>query len=191
MRLFNNMSRIVVICGTGALLASGCAGPIDPEAREVFLHSLGNTSIAVYPAFVRDREPPYDENAAVRIGAFLTDEQLADVTITDERVPITSPWRRNQARMLRESAAEFAEYVKANPIDTEYALMPEYLMVGSGVVGGIHCYIVDAENRLAFVVLQNSHWPIFAEVNPKTIDDCTEVLIRVLRQSLTPAQPDE
>lgn len=46
-------------------------------------------------------------------------------------------------------------------------------------------------NRLAFVVLQNSHWPVFTEVNPQTVDDCTEVLIRVLRKLLTPADTDE
>ncbi|UCC32051.1 MAG: hypothetical protein JSU86_07175 [Phycisphaerales bacterium] len=46
-------------------------------------------------------------------------------------------------------------------------------------------------NRLAFVVLQNSHWPIFTEANPQTVDDCTEVLIRVLRELLAPADTDE
>lgn len=177
--------------GLGLVLAPvcGCAGPTDAEARHTFLRSLGDTSITVFPAFVRDGDPPYDEKAAMSIGEVLTDEGLAEVTISQEQVPITGLWRHNQARMLRESAAEFAEYLKANPTATEYALLPEYL-AGDWGVGGIHCYIVDADNRLAFVVLQNSHWPIFKEVNPQTVDDCTEVLIRVLRKSLAPADTE-
>lgn len=180
---------ILAVVGMGVVLLAGCAGPVDQAAKDAFLGSLGNTSVTVFPAFVRHGEPPYDESAAVSIGEFLTGEGLAEVATSQEQVPITGPWRHNQARMLRESAAEFAAYLKANPTATEYALLPEYL-AGDWGVGGIHCYIVDADNRLAFVVLQNSHWPVFREVNPQTIDDCTEVLIRVLRKSLVPADTE-
>ena len=74
---------------------------------------------------------------------------------------------------------------------TDYALLPEYLFVGSAAVGGIHCYIVDADGRLAFVVLQNSHWPEFTEVDPKTTDDCSTVLITVLRDELGESEVEE
>lgn len=189
MKSRDQVGCILAVVGMGVVLLAGCAGPVDQAAKDAFLGSLGNTSITVFPAFVRDGEPPYDENAAVSIGEFLTDEGLAEVAISQEQVPITGPWHNNQARMLRESAAEFAEYLKANPTATQYGLLPEYL-AGDWGVGGIHCYIVDADNRLAFVVLQNSHWPIFTEVNPQTVDDCTEVLIRVLRESLVPVDTD-
>ncbi len=87
--------------------------------------------------------------------------------------------------MFEESAAEFAAYLVANPVETKYGLLAEYLYGGRGIPGGIHCYIIDSENRLAFEVLQNSHWSEFQEVNPQTVEDCTEVLIRVLRNELT------
>jgi hypothetical protein len=174
------------------VMAVGCAGPVDPAAKDAFFSSLGDTTMTVFPAFVRDgHEGLYDEAAAVRIGELFTDEGLAEATISQERVPITGPWHCNQARMLSESAAEFAGYLQDHPVDTEYAFLPEYLLLRDSAVGGIHCYIVDAENRLAYVVLQNSHWPIFTEVDPQTLDDCTEILIRVLRQELSPAEGGE
>ena len=113
------------------------------------------------------------------------------MTISQEQVPITGPWHANQAGMLSESAADFAAYITDHPVETEYALLPEYLFLGGGAVGGIHCYIIDGENRLAFVVLLNSHWPIFAEMDPKTVDDCTDVLIAALRKDLEPAATDD
>ena len=68
--------------------------------------------------------------------------------------------------------------------------MPEYLG-GRRAFGGVHGYIVDADNRLAYIFLQNSHWPIFQDVDPKTADDCTEILIRVLRKDLRPVDAGE
>ena len=185
-----------IIAGVGVALITvmvvGCAGPVDPAAKEAFFSSLGDTTMTVFPAFVRDgQESLYDESGAVRIGELFADEGLAEVTISQERVPITGPWHCNQARMLRESAAGFAGHLQDHPVDTGYALLPEYLLLRDSVVGGIHCYIVDAENRLAYVVLQNSHWPIFTEVDPQTLDDCTEVLVRVLRQELLPVEGGE
>jgi hypothetical protein len=86
--------------------------------------------------------------------------------------------------MLGESAKEFAAYVRANPIGTRYALLPEYLG-GKTEAVGIHAYIVDAEGTVAFQVLLNSHWEEFAKASPlKTADDCTAVLIEVLRERL-------
>ncbi len=188
MQWHDHAKRISVLGIMLGFLVGGCGGPItDPIAQEAFLASLGNTSITVFPAFVREDDSAYDESAALSIGAFLTDEGLADVTVSTEQVPITGPWHSNQSQMLQESAAEFAAYLNDDPVDTEYALLPEYLFLGNNAgVGGVHCYIVDADNRLAFVVLQNSHWPIFTEVNPQTVDDCTTILIEVLRESLVP-----
>jgi hypothetical protein len=52
---------------------------------------------------------------------------------------------------------------------------------------GIHAYIVDAQGTAAFQVLLNSHWDEFAKASPlKTADDCTAVLIDVLRNRLKP-----
>jgi hypothetical protein len=84
--------------------------------------------------------------------------------------------------MLRESAESFSAYVRDHPIGTDYALLAEYLF-GRDAAGGIHGYVLDAGGTVACAVLLNDHWPPFADADPRTVDDCTEVLIDVLRDS--------
>ena len=66
---------------------------------------------------------------------------------------------------------------------TRYALLPEYLGAKTEA-GGVHAYVVDADGTVAFQVLLNSHWEEFSKAKPKTPDDCTAVLIDVLRDRL-------
>lgn len=151
--------------------------------REAFLASVGKTSITVFPAALRRATITYDDPASERLTAFLNTAGLADAIASDRHVPITGPWRMNQARMWRESAQEFGEFVRTHPIATRYALLPEYLG-GKTEAAGIHAYVVDAEGAVAFQVLLNSHWEEFSKAKPKTEDECTAVLIDVLRNRL-------
>jgi hypothetical protein len=153
------------------------------QNREAFLASIGQTSITVFPAVVRRSTITYDDNASAKLTEFLNTAGLADATASDRHVPIPGPWRVNQARMWRESAKEFGEYLRSNPIGTRYALLPEYLG-NKTEAGGIHAYVVDADGTVAFQVLLNSHWEEFSKAKPKTADDCTAVLIEVLRDRL-------
>jgi len=43
---------------------------------------------------------------------------------------------------------------------------------------------VDAEGAVAFQILWNSHWEEFSKAKPKTVGDCTAVVIDVLRDRL-------
>ncbi len=177
----------------GALWASaGCRGIIDEEANATFLKTLGRTSVTIYPAFVRQgQESSYEPGAAEAVGEFFADEGLATVTVSQEQVPISGGWHMNQARMLRESAEDFAKYVVEHDVATDYALLPEYLTGSTGGVGGIHCYLLDAEGTVAYAVLLNSHHRPFYEADPQTVADCTAVLIGVLRDDLKVAASAE
>jgi len=178
----SRVQRILFLVGA-VLTGGGCGSGADPAAEKMLLQNVGKTSVTVFPAVVRRQTISYDDNASVKLTEFLNTAGLADATASDRHVPITGPWRMNQARMLAESAKEFAAYVRANPIGTRYALLPEYLG-GRNEAVGIHAYIVDAEGTVAFQVLLNSHWAEFSRAKPKTADDCTAVLIDVLRDRL-------
>ena len=184
----------VTLCASLALAAGGCGGIVDEKAEARFRAAIGNTSITVFPAFIRDgQEHRYEAGAAKTIGDFLTRENLATATVSDAEVPITSKWGMNQAKMFRGSAADFSAYVGEHPIGTDYALLPEYLISGGRAVGGVHLYLVDAEGTVAYGALLNSHWKEFNDVNPKTTDDCTTIVINKLRLDLarsvdTPAE---
>ena len=193
------MSRGNRRCGAGWWLGIGCAamtlagvscgGIVDPAAEAMFLQSLGDTSITVFPAFVRGEDTSYDANTAEEVAGFFEAEQLAAASVSDQEVPITDPWGSNQAEMLRNSAASFAAHLNENPVETEFALLPEYLM-GPGYAVGIHCYIIDGEGRIAFAELLNSHHAPFSNADPQTVEDCTEVLMSVLREDFQEAEDD-
>jgi len=185
MRGSNSTLWTVVLWNAIAFFIGGCGSrSVDSKAEQVFLQSLGSTSITVFPAFVRQGEKTSrDAKAAAEIGTFLKKENLADVTISDRHVPVTSPWRSNQSKMWRESVKAFVSYLRAHPCQTAYALLPEYLLGKTGAVG-IHCYIVDAHGTLAYGIGLNSHHKPFASADPKTSGNCTAVLINVARDRL-------
>ncbi len=181
-----------VLCASALWASAGCQGIVNDEANATFMKTLGQTSVTVYPAFVRQgKENAYEPGAAEAVGAFFADEGLATVTLSAEHVPITGGWHMNQARMLRESAEDFAKYVVEHDIQTDYALLPEYLTGSSGGVGGVHCYLLDAEGTVAYAMLLNSHHKPFYEANPQTVADCTTVLIGVLHDDLKVAPSAE
>ena len=84
--------------------------------------------------------------------------------------------------MWQESAAALGAYVQANPITTEYALLAEYLILGTENVGGVHYYIVDSQGTLAYGILLNSHHSEFIDADPQDTDDCTDLVIEMLGQ---------
>lgn len=180
------------LCGVLAPAIGGCGGIINEQAKMLFYQEIGNTSITVFPAFIRDGEDQtaktrgrYDAAAADTIGAFLSSEGLATVTVSDAEVPITSEWGMNQAKMFRGSAADFSAYVQQNPIETDYALLPEYLFGGRGLPAGVHLYLVDAGGTAAYALLFNSHHDEFNDVDPQTVEDCTTIVINRMRADFT------
>jgi hypothetical protein len=170
-----------------ALAITGCDIKTDSEASRRLEDNLGNTSVTMFSTAIRARGITYDDESTIRLAQFVADQGLAQITRSDAQVPLTPGWRRNQAGMLRTSADEFCAYVKANPIQTEFAFLAEYLIRGGGRVGGIHYYIVDSNGGLAAAGLMNSHWPIFKEVDPSNIEECDQALIMKLREELDAA----
>jgi hypothetical protein len=188
MKKVNGIGSIVAVWVAIPLVMGGCKGVVDPAVNAVWTQSLGDTSITVFPTFVRTAdEPEYNSIEASQIGEFFTNEGLANVTLSDARVPITGEWQSNQAAMLGESIADFAQYIADHPIETDYALLAEHLIGGRDLPVGIHGYILDGQGQVADVVLLNSHHATFADADPATVEDCTTVLIRVLGDELTPS----
>jgi hypothetical protein len=187
LRRFTGALLVLALAAAGLLLLPGCTGIVDPDAHKALLARQGRMSITVYPAYVRRRPATYDDASAERLAEFLRADGLAEATATDEHVPIPGPWHASQPTMLRESAEAFAAYLREHPGSTDYALLPEYLFGGRGVPVGIHGYVLTADGTVADVVLLNSHWSAFSDADPRTVADCTEILIGVLRDDWRPS----
>jgi hypothetical protein len=177
------------VCFTGALAAAACGRYAEETSEKEFMRSLGQTSITVFPAYIRQhKSSSYDSAAAASIAAFLRNEGFAEAVLSNEKVPISGAFRVNQYRMFRETSREFAAYLRVNPIQTRYALITEYLMTGNEAVGGVHCYVIRKDGVRAFGVLLNSHHKSFTQAAPKTPEDCTALIIRVLHERFKPEE---
>lgn len=184
--------RQTMACIRGSLVcavivaAGGCGGIIDDQAAQLFRQKLGNTSITIFPAATRIAENmSYDAQAATQLQEFITAQGWAAVTISDAEVPITGTWHSNQNTMFVESATAFAEFIQQNPVGTDYALLTEYLTGGSGMVGGVHAYLLDAQGVVAYGQRLNSHFDAFNDINPQTTEDCTQVVITVMSEDFS------
>jgi len=168
------------------LVPVGCRGPIDPQAEKRFAQALPTASVTVYPAVVRSASPQdHDPQAAERIAARLRTCGAAART-SDEHVIITGGWRTNQSAMWRQSAGAFQQHVRTHPIDTDYAVLAEYLIGARGEALGIHAYVVDAQGQLVGGLLLNSHNRLFAKAKPSTPDACTSVLLEAFAERYLP-----
>lgn len=182
----NRLVMLVTACSLAALsMGGGCGSVIEPDAEKQLRARRGAMSVTVFPAFLRTGgQPQYDDAAAAMLGAAIEDARLATAIVTDVRVPLSGRPGFNQAKMLRESLAEFADWVRANPIPTDYAVLPEYLIDGRGRALGVHLYVVTPDGRCAYALLLNAHHEPFRRICPQNAADCTRILIDVMRDEL-------
>ena len=184
--------HLLVLSVLAVLLTAGaCGSPIDDEVRESFRARLGSTSFTVYPAFLRSPAGNgWDDASAVRLAAALVEDGQGQAVASDAHVPITGEVHMNQARMWRESAAEFGAWIAAHPPQTDYAILTEYIGVPAEKEAfGIHAYVVDRSGKLVDGVLLNNHHEGFAAAHPRSAAECTELLVTVMREQWAPSAP--
>jgi hypothetical protein len=167
-------------------LMGGCGSAEDRAAREHFESHLGEETATVFPACVHASGPnTYDTGAARDLAAFLRDSKLMkSATTTGAEVPITTAWGMNQSRMYRDSLKDFQAYLAAHPVETDYALLPEYLVGGKGDIVGIHLYVLTKAGKVPYGVGLNSHHAEFNAMKSKTADEATQALVRSMRGEL-------
>ena len=170
------------------LSAGACGAPIDDEARDAFRTRLGSTSLTVYPAFLRSPAGNgWDDASAARLAKALVDAGHGQAAASDAHVPITGEVHMNQARIWRESAAEFGAWIAAHPPQTDYAILAEYIGVPTETQAfGVHAYVVDRSGKLVDGVLLNDHHEGFAPARPRSAAECTELLVTVMRELWPP-----
>lgn len=187
MKLSTEVLMFAGICGLVGLSMGGCNGVVDEEAEQTLYNALGKTTLTVFPCFVREgQEARYDATEAGKIRLFLSEAELATVAEDDAEIPITSVWGSNQARMFRGGLSDFRAFIEQRPPSTEYALLTEYLIGAKGIPVGIHVYLLDAGGRPAYVRLLNSHHARFKTVDPRSVADCTTIVLDVLGEDLKP-----
>ena len=131
---------------------------------------------------VKGNKLVHDVDLAQKILALLREEKLAAPVLTTTPAELPVQWRANQAKMAQHRAKAFAETVKKDVIQTDYALLAEILCNADETqVMGVHYYLSDRGGQLADGGLVNSHWDEFKQVQPRDRQGGYEVLARMLR----------
>lgn len=174
-----------------ACLMGGCGSAIDKEAQQQFFENLGNSTITVFPTYVRLGDGHYNTESARQIAAVFQNNRFATTQIAATEIPVGGEWGMNQSKMFRDSAASVGQYVRHNPIDTDYALLAEYLMGRPDAVGGVHGYLVDKEGKLAWGFGVNSHHEVFNRFSPDSEEDCTAIACAIINERLSEEMPQK
>jgi hypothetical protein len=169
------------------MLGAGCKGPVDDDAAKTLFERKPALRIAVHPVVVRTpgafRSDPAE---AARAASALAGLGFAEIAAVDAPTPeIKAEYRHNEAAMLGESAEALQKLVRATPPAADAVLYAECLMrPNESEVLALHWVVVDRDGRIAAKGLLNSHWPIFKEVKPRTVADCTTMLVEDARERL-------
>jgi hypothetical protein len=167
------------------MISGGPVSYIDQAASEQLEDVLGQASVTVYPAWVRTGKTTtgYNVEAAQRIAEAINDEGLFIATTSEvEPQPLDAIGHVNQQHVAKATADSFAAFVSTQQLETDYAFMAEYF-VGTESAAAVHFYIVTRDGRIAAAATINNHYSIFQEVQPQTVADCTEIVIRHLVES--------
>ncbi len=176
-----NIIWITLLC----IAVTACNFPISKAAAKKFKDRPGPFSVTVFPVrVVSGGSAEYSYEYCQELVDWLQAENIAKGEICPATIEFPVQWHRNQARMLKESAAAFSEQVKTMDIHCEYALLAEILCNRNKThVGGVHFYLVSRDGEFVSVGLNNSHWEEYKTIQPRNSHDGLEVAKLMLKSS--------
>lgn len=185
--LKSRLSLGVVFLTVFATAITGCHVRTDEDvaAERTFRESFGKMSATVFPARIRDgKSGRHHDSAAAEIAAFLNSAKIAKAEASAAHVPLSAAAGYSQTKIYAASIQEFRAWLRDNPVSTDYAILPEYLIDGSDRPIGIHAYVLHRDGAEAFGIILNSHHASFKTIKPRNADEATRVLINGLRAEL-------
>lgn len=140
----------------------------ESDKYRQFYHSLKEKGITIFPGVAKDDDGNTHHLASRdTIASFFQDRGVLNVHLIDQEVGlgglkgINSQWA-----LFERSMSLFSDHLKANPIDSGYALMAEYVV--NRTIHVIQCYILDSDGEDAFSFLLNSHHKLFNDARLET-----------------------
>ena len=162
----------------------------ESDRYKRFYNNLKEKGIAVFPGVVEDDDgTTYHLASRDTIASFFQNRDVLSVHLVGQEVDLAGLEGLNgQGALFERSMSLFSDHLKANPIDSGYALMAEYAV--NETIHVIQCYILDSDGEDAFSFLLNSHHKLFADARRETeavesrdelIGRGTDVIIKALQ----------
>jgi len=181
-------------------LASECGTFSQPGFRpklanvgldKAFVANLRTSSITVYPVVFRSNlfTDAYEKDSQKGVGLFFKDigfdrVELAANPIELNKLKTAGP---GQKSVFDAGLVHISKQIKAGPPDSDYICVIEYLHTatqsGGQSIGGIQCYILDANGRNVLSFLLNSHHALFTEAVLRSLSADEDARTAVLERA--------
>jgi len=161
----------------------------ESEHADAFLAAVTTATIRVYPTIVRTRKGTTFSAASQRqIVTFITSQNVARVSTAPKPIDPGKLEGTFQWEIFQNDMKTIEKAVKTSKSGSDYTLVMVFLVTpipsGGIAVGGIHCYILDAQGENAFSFLLNSHHEQFVEAKLQS-DDASEAGMARLAEKST------
>ena len=150
------------------------------DARFEAAHdSFSEASLSVYPFRIWETEAGSVEGAEALAGKLTTAGLFrASAVDTDTLLVATrDPDQPSQMKILWDTARDFRSYLRKHPAETDYALLVDVTIPTHHV----HIILCEGSGEWVATSLMNSHHPEFQEIDPKTLEDGSELAFRRLK----------
>jgi len=138
----------------------------ESDKYKEFYRSLKDKGITVFPGAAKDDNgTTYHLASRDTIGNFFQNRGVSNVHRADQEVDLQGlEGVIGQWGLFERGMSLFSDYLKANPIDSGYALMAEYVVSEDRLnIHIVQCYILDSNGEDAFSFLLNSHHKLFVD----------------------------
>jgi hypothetical protein len=173
--------------------ASGMPSNAEMAAMNQRLEKLKanvkTTQISVYSTCIGDQR---NTESAARLSSLVAQRLGCKTTPVDKPVSLQHQPTGNEQKLLWDLARAFRDYLRANPPDSNYAMLAEYFAnpaVGpfafaGGPVGAVHFVVCEKSGDWVLVDFQNSTHEDFHRIWPKSIEDCDRLTVERLIKKL-------
>ena len=166
--------------------ASGTPNDGEQAAMERCLEKLKSgvktKQIAVYSTCIGEQR---NTESAARLASLVTQQLGCQAIKVDKSVSFQRQPTGNEQKLLWDLARAFRDYLRANPADSNYAMLAEYFVnPAGGPVGAVHFVVCEKSGDWVLVDFQNSTHEDFQQISPKSIEDCDRLIVERLVKRL-------
>jgi hypothetical protein len=167
--------------------ASGMPSNAEMAAMNQRLEKLKanvkTTQISVYSTCIGDQR---NTESAARLSSLVAQRLGCKTTPVDKPVSLQHQPTGNEQKLLWDLARAFRDYLRANPPDSNYAMLAEYFInpAGGQMAGAVHFVVCEKSGDWVLVDFQNSTHEDFQRIAPKSVEDCDRLAVERLIKRL-------
>lgn len=166
--------------------ATGRPNDEEQAAMERCLEKLKSDvktkQIAVYSTCIGEQR---NTESAAHLASLVAQGLGCKAIKVDKTVSFSRQPTANEAKLLWDLARAFRDYLRANPADSNYAMLAEYFVnPAGGPVGAVHFVVCEKSGDWVLVDFQNSTHEDFQRISPKSVEDCDRLAVERLVKRL-------